>query len=61
MKKTSTPSLSGFHFVNFQKIQFWGPILGGLPGEWPQNISGDKIAFATQALYKKIRFGCFVV
>ena len=31
------------------------------PGEWPQNISGDKIAFATQQLYKKIRFRGFVV
>ena len=33
----------------------------GFPGEWPQNFAGDKIAFATQALYKKIRFRCFVV
>ena len=29
--------------------------------ELPQNISGEKIAFAAQQLYTKIRFGCVVV
>ena len=38
-----------------------GPILVGFPGEWPQKNLGDKIAVATQQLYTKIRFQCFVV
>ena len=29
--------------------------------ELPQQISGEKIAFAAQQLYTKIRFRCFVV
>ena len=29
--------------------------------ELPQKISGEKIAFAAQQLYTKIRFRCFVV
>ena len=29
--------------------------------ELPQKISGEKIAFAAQQLYKKIRLQCFVV
>ena len=29
--------------------------------ELPQKISGEKIAFAAQQLYTKIRFWCFVV
>ena len=35
---------------------FWGPILGGFPGELPQKILGEKIAFAAQQLYTKIKF-----
>ena len=40
----------------FQKIDFWGPILGGSPGKSLRKISGEKIAFAAQLLYAKIRF-----
>ena len=29
--------------------------------ELPKKISGEKIAFAAQKLYTKIRFGCVVV
>ena len=36
-----------------------GPILGGFPGELPQNISGEKIALAAQQLYATIRFRFF--
>ena len=43
-----------------QKIDFLGPHFGGFPGELPQKISGEKIAFATQQLYTKIRFRCAV-
>ena len=39
------------------KIDFLGRFLG----ESPQNISGEKIAFAAQQLYAKIIFACFVV
>ena len=44
-----------------QKIDFMGPHFGGFPGESPQKILGEKIAFAAQQLYAKIRFPCFVV
>ena len=45
----------------FKKMIFWGPILGGSPVELPKKISGDKIlgekiVFAAQQLYTKIRF-----
>ena len=40
---------------------FWDSILEGFLGESPPKISGDKIAFAAQQLYTKIRFRCFVV
>ena len=40
-----------------QKIDF----LWGFRGESLQKIAGDKIAFAAQQLYAKIRFRCFVV
>ena len=36
-------------------------MLDGFAGKLPQKISGDKIAFAAQQLYVKIRFRCFVV
>ena len=42
-------------------MDFWGSILGGFPVELPQKISGEKIAFAAQQLYTKIKFPCFVV
>ena len=29
--------------------------------ELPQKVSGEKVAFAAQQLYTKIRFGCVVV
>ena len=38
-----------------------GPQFGGFLAELPQKISGEKIVFAAQQLYKKIRFPCFVV
>ena len=44
-----------------QKIDFLGSHFGGFPGELPQKISGEKIAFAAQQLYTKIRFRCVVV
>ena len=50
MKKTSTLAWA------VQKIDFWGPILGGFPVELLQKISGEKIAFAAQQLYTEIRF-----
>ena len=53
-KKTST-------LLKLLKIDFWGPILEGFVGELPLKILGDKIAFAAQQLYTKIRFRCFVV
>ena len=34
--------------------------MGG-SGEKPQKISGDKIAFAAQQIYTKIRYRCYVV
>ena len=40
---------------------FLGPHFGGVPVELPQKISGEKIAFAAQQLYTKIRFRCVVV
>ena len=46
---------------NVQKMDFWGPILGGFPVELSQKISGEKIAFAAQQLYSKIKFRCVVV
>ena len=39
-----------------QKIDSLGPHFGGLPVELPQKISGEKVAFAAQQLYIKIRF-----
>ena len=37
-------------------MDFLGPHFGGFPVELPQKISGEKIAFAAQQLYTKIRF-----
>ena len=54
-KRTSTLSLA------VQKMDFWGPIFGGVPGGVAQKISGEIIAFAAQQPYTKIRFKCFVV
>ena len=42
-------------------MNFWGPHFGGFPVELPQKILGEKIAFAAQQLYTKIKFRCFVV
>ena len=42
-------------------MDFVGPQFGGFPVELPHEISGEKIAFAAQQLYTKIRFRCFVV
>ena len=42
-----------------QKIDFLEPHFGGFPVELPQKTSGEKIAFAAQQLYRKIRFRCF--
>ena len=42
-------------------MDFLGPHFGGSPVELPQKISGEKIAFAAQQLYTKIKFRCFVV
>ena len=39
-----------------QKIDFWGPILGGFSVELLQKISGEKIAFAAQQLYTSFKF-----
>ena len=44
-----------------KKMVFLGPHFGGFPVELPQKISGEKIAFAAQQHYTKIRFPCFVV
>ena len=44
-----------------EKIDFLGPHFRGFPVELPQKISGDKIVFAAQQLYAKIRFRYFVV
>ena len=49
-KKNYCPNLSN------QKINFGGPHFGGCQGQWPQNLSGDKIAFAAQQLCTTIRF-----
>ena len=43
-----------------QKIEFLGPHFGGVPGGVAQKISRERIAFAAQQLYTKIRFRCFV-
>ena len=40
---------------------FLGPHFGGIPGGVAQKISGEKIAFAAQQIYTKIRFRCVVV
>ena len=42
-------------------MDFLGPWFGGSPVELPQKISGEKIAFAAQQLYTKIKFRCSVV
>ena len=42
-------------------MDFLGPHFGGLPVELPQEISGEKIAFAAQQLNTKIRFRFVVV
>ena len=54
-KTTSTLALA------VQKIDFLGPHFGGFPVKLPKKISGEKIAFAAQQLYTKIRFQCVVV
>ena len=56
ISKKLAPLFELFSFCSFSKNSVFGVILGGFPGEWPQNISGDKIAFATQQLYKKLDF-----
>ena len=53
-------TMSKYLFVKYLLLDFWGPILGGFPVELPQKISGEKIAFAAQQLYTKIRFRCVV-
>ena len=40
---------------------FLGPIFGGFPGELPQKFSEEKIAFAAQQLYTKIKFSFFMI
>ena len=47
--------------MTVQKIDFFGPNFGGVPGGIAKKISGEKIAFAAQQLYTKSRFRCFVV
>ena len=42
-------------------MDFGGPRFGGFPVELPQKISGEKIAFAAQQLYTKIKCPCVVV
>ena len=44
-----------------QKMDFLGAPFGEVPGGVPQKLSGEKIAFAAQQLYTKIRFRCFMV
>ena len=50
----------GTHFfcdiIYIYRAPFWGG-----SGEKPQKISGDKIAFAAQQIYTKIRYRCSVV
>ena len=54
-KRSSTLALA------VQKMDFLGTRFGGFSVELPQKISGEKIAFAAQQLYSKIRFRCVVV
>ena len=42
-------------------MDFGGPHFGWVPGGVAQKISGEKIAFAAQQLYTKIRFRCAVI
>ena len=42
-------------------MDFLGPHFGGFPVKLPQKTLGEKIEFAAQQLYTKIRFLCFVV
>ena len=44
-----------------QKIDFLGPQFGEFSVELPQKILGEKIAFAAQQPYTRIRFCCVVV
>ena len=43
-----------------EKRIFGGPHFGEFLVELPQQISGEKIAFAAQQLYTKLRFRCHV-